>query len=127
MVSKPKEQYEQERTDYEKALKEWQASEDYRNYQDMQKILRDMIFFQQANGAQDEVNGGITAQKQADGLRIISIMETADESTFMHEMAHEFLYDLQDLAQIDDASANKELELVNEWAECIPPYRRLRR
>lgn len=52
---------------------------------------------------------------QVNGKRIVSILESADESTFMHEMAHVFLYDLQDLAQIDDVSA-KELEIVNEWA-----------
>ncbi|MBQ1808350.1 MAG: hypothetical protein IIZ87_02320, partial [Selenomonas sp.] len=52
---------------------------------------------------------------RANGKRIVSILETADESTFMHEMSHVFLYDLQDLAQIDDVSA-KELEIVNEWA-----------
>lgn len=71
---------------------------------------------QQANGAQDEVNGGITAQKQADGRRIISIMETADESTFMHEMAHAFLFDLEELAEIDKGYA-KDLAAVNEWAQ----------
>jgi hypothetical protein len=71
---------------------------------------------QQVNGAQDEVNGGITAQKQADGRRIISIMETADESTFMHEMAHAFLFDLEELAGIDEGYA-KDLAAVNEWAQ----------
>lgn len=55
-------------------------------------------------------------QLQANGKRIVSILEAADESTFMHEMAHVFLYDLEDLARIDDVSA-KELEIVNEWAE----------
>lgn len=52
----------------------------------------------------------------ANGKRMVSILETADESTFMHEMAHVFLYDLEELAQIDDVSA-KELGIVNEWAE----------
>lgn len=59
--------------------------------------------------------GGITINPGADGRRIISIMETADESTFMHEMAHAFLFDLEDLAQIDETS-KKELEIVNQWA-----------
>lgn len=74
---------------------------------------------------QQQIKGQTTLDKR--GKRTVHILETADESTFMHEMAHVLLFDLQDLAQIDDASANKELELVNEWAECIPPYRRLRR
>lgn len=71
---------------------------------------------QQFNSAQEEVNGWIDEDKEHPGRRIISIMETADESTFMHEMAHAFLFDLEDLAKIDDTSA-KELEIVNQWAE----------
>ena len=51
-----------------------------------------------------------------DGKRIITLFESADESTFMHEMGHMFLMDLDELAKMDEASA-KELETVNAWAE----------
>lgn len=51
-----------------------------------------------------------------DGRRIVSILENANESTFVHELGHVFLDDLQKLAKIDDTSA-KELEIVNAWAE----------
>jgi hypothetical protein len=60
-----------------------------------------------------EVKGEIS---QEDGKRIITLFESADESTFMHEMGHMFLMDLDELAQIDEASA-KDLEAVNAWAE----------
>lgn len=53
--------------------------------------------------------------RMANGQRIITLMESADESTFAHEMSHMFFMDLEDLAQIDDVSA-KELELVDGWA-----------
>lgn len=64
--------------------------------------------------ARQQVQGQTSLMEN--GKRIVSILETADESTFMHEMAHVFFYDLEELAQIDDVSA-KELGIVNEWAE----------
>jgi hypothetical protein len=60
-----------------------------------------------------EVRGEISKE---DGKRIITLFESADESTFMHEMGHMFLMDLDELAEMDEASA-KELETVNAWAE----------
>lgn len=60
-----------------------------------------------------EVRGEISKE---DGKRIITLFESADESTFMHEMSHMFLMDLDELAKMDEASA-KELETVNAWAE----------
>lgn len=56
-----------------------------------------------------------TTQLYSDGSRVISLFETADESTFVHELGHLFLMDLANLAQIDKTSA-KELEIVNGWA-----------
>ena len=50
------------------------------------------------------------------GQRIVTLLKDADASTFLHEMGHLFLYDLEYLAQYDETSA-KELELVNKWAE----------
>jgi hypothetical protein len=60
-----------------------------------------------------EVKGEISKE---DGKRIITLFESADESTFMHEMGHMFLMDLDELAKIDEASV-KDLETVNAWAE----------
>ncbi len=51
----------------------------------------------------------------SNGQRLIQLFSTADESTFLHEMGHLFLTDLEDLAQIDEVSA-KELATVREWA-----------
>lgn len=53
--------------------------------------------------------------QMSNGQRIISLFESADESTFLHEMGHMFLMDFEDLAVIDDISA-KELEVVKDWA-----------
>ena len=60
-----------------------------------------------------EVRGEISKE---DGKRIITLFESADESTFMHEMGHMFLMDLDELAKMDEASA-KDLETVNAWAQ----------
>lgn len=57
--------------------------------------------------------GSITPQ--ASGRRVISLFEQADESTFLHEMGHMFLMDLEDLAAIDAESA-EDLETVRDWA-----------
>ena len=57
--------------------------------------------------------GSITPQ--ASGRRIISLFEQADESTFLHEMGHMFLMDLEDIAALDEASA-EDLETVRDWA-----------
>lgn len=57
--------------------------------------------------------------QMSNGQRIISLFESADESTFLHEMGHMFLLDLEDLAQIDEVS-DKELHIVQEWASWHP-------
>lgn len=51
----------------------------------------------------------------SNGQRVVNLFKSADESTFVHEMAHMFLMDLEDLAKIDDIS-KRELEIVNKWA-----------
>ena len=58
---------------------------------------------------------GATARLQ-DGTRVIKLFEEADESTFLHEMGHLFLMDLEELAALDE-TMRKDLETVNEWAE----------
>ena len=52
---------------------------------------------------------------QASGRRVISLFEQADESTFLHEMEHIFLMDLEDISALDEASAEG-LKTVRDWA-----------
>lgn len=83
-------------------------------YNDMQKHLESQGAFSMLKQMlRQEVRGEISKE---DGKRIITLFESADESTFMHEMGHMFLMDLDELAKMDEASA-KELETVNAWAE----------
>lgn len=51
----------------------------------------------------------------SDGKRIVTLLDSADESTFLHEMGHVFLPDLQDLAEIDQTTAN-DMTAVESWA-----------
>lgn len=51
----------------------------------------------------------------SDGKRIVTLLDSADESTFLHEMGHVFLLDLQDLAEIDQTTAN-DMTAVESWA-----------
>lgn len=56
-----------------------------------------------------------------DGQRLIRLFETADQSTFMHEMAHMFLLELQDIAALDPESREaKDLATIIKWAEYKP-------
>ena len=67
---------------------------------------------EQAHGAK----GNITAT--LGGMhRLISLMESADQSTFMHEMAHNFLFDMEHLAEIAPESRYaKDLAAIQKWA-----------
>ena len=56
-----------------------------------------------------------TTQDVRDGQRIVSLFEEADESTFLHEMGHLFLLDLERLADMSPTSA-QELQTVRKWA-----------
>lgn len=82
----------------------WHGSPDDKAIQIIEK-LNQML--------RQEVKGEISKE---DGKRIITLFESADESTFIHEMGHMFLMDLDELAKIDEASA-KDLETVNAWAQ----------
>lgn len=55
----------------------------------------------------------------SNGQRLITLFQTADESTFAHEMGHMFLMDLEELAKIDDKSA-KELGINPAYAGKTP-------
>ena len=67
---------------------------------------------EQAHGAK----GNITAT--LGGMhRLISLMESADQSTFMHEMAHNFLFDLEHIAEVAPESRYaKDLATIQKWA-----------
>ena len=51
----------------------------------------------------------------ANGQYIVSLFEKADESTFMHEMAHVYLLELEKLAELDD-QCQADLNTIMEWA-----------
>ena len=56
-----------------------------------------------------------TTQDIPNGQRIIFLFEAADESTFLHEMGHLFLLDLEHLAPMSP-TAEKDLATVKKWA-----------
>lgn len=67
---------------------------------------------EQAHGAK----GNITATFGGT-QRLISLMQAADQSTFMHEMAHNFLFDMEHLAEIAPESRYaKDLATIQNWA-----------
>lgn len=72
-------------------------------------------FFQ----SQRQAKGSLSLNQQ--GQRIISLFEGADQSTFVHEMSHMFLLDLQEVAGIDPNSQQaKDLKTIMDWAEYKP-------
>lgn len=53
--------------------------------------------------------------------RLISLFENADESTFMHEMAHFYLSELEQIANIaPNSQAARDIATVRAWAEWKP-------
>lgn len=70
------------------------------------------------NQAQGQQNKGQTTTLR-DGRHLISLFQSADESTYVHELAHLFLLDLEELAAFDEES-KKMLETVKFWAEYTP-------
>lgn len=63
-----------------------------------------------------ETKGNITATYEG-ARRLISLMQSADQSTFMHEMAHNFLFDLEHIAEIAPESRYaKDLVAIQKWA-----------
>ena len=53
----------------------------------------------------------------SNGERIVNLLQGADQSTFMHEMAHIFYADLKELAQDERATEQikKDWAVINEW------------
>ena len=64
---------------------------------------------------------GQTAFK-ANGEKVISLFEAADQSTFMHEMAHVYLHDMLELAKLTNAPQQllDDVKTLNEWASWRP-------
>lgn len=68
---------------------------------------------------QPRLKGSITENDR--GQRLISLFEGADQSTFVHEMAHMFLMDLQEIAGIDpNGREAKDLKTIMDWAQYRP-------
>lgn len=67
---------------------------------------------EQAHGAKGNIAATLGGTQ-----RLISLMESADQSTFMHEMAHNFLFDMEHLAEIAPESRYaKDLAAIQKWA-----------
>jgi len=77
--------------------------------------MQNELFQQQGTTAK----GSISLSEQ--GQRIIRLFESADQSTFIHEMAHMFLLDLQEISGIDANSQQaKDLKTIMDWAQYKP-------
>ena len=64
---------------------------------------------------------GQTAFK-ANGEKVISLFKAADQSTFMHEMAHVYLHDMLELAKLPNAPKQllDDVKTLSEWASWRP-------
>lgn len=111
--------------------KDYKAASEYLNKYDIKGITYDngpdgrcfVIFDDKAIDIIQKYNQAVNGRQlqgntnlMSNGIRIVEMMESADESTFMHEMGHVFLYNLEDLANINDEESIKQLETVNKWA-----------
>lgn len=72
------------------------------------------------NRYNQEVNG-IDRGAFSSAQRLISLFESADESTFMHEMAHFYLSELEQIANIaPNSQAARDIATIRAWAEWKP-------
>ncbi len=64
---------------------------------------------------------GQTAFK-ANGKKVIALFKAADQSTFMHEMAHVYLHDMLELAKLPNAPQQllDDVKTLSEWASWRP-------
>lgn len=71
-------------------------------------------FYQEQNNA---AKGSVTFS-EGNPEKVLNLFETADQSTAMHEMAHVYLLDLQELANIagPDSLYAKDLKTIMDWA-----------
>lgn len=68
------------------------------------------------------VNGGKVTRgriwrDRRQGKKIIQLLSMADRSTFLHEIGHLFLMDLEDLAAMGDEESQRMLDEVDDWAK----------
>ena len=79
---------------------------------EIRKIVNDN-FSQRQNGK--TVHGATSFEET--GRRVVSLFESADESTFPHELGHIFVADLKELAEMPNAPEQivKDWETVKEW------------
>lgn len=69
-------------------------------------------FYQQQGGVK-----GNTSYSETSPLKVVSLFQTADRSTFMHEMSHVYLLDLERLAAAaPDSRFAKDYATVMAWA-----------
>ena len=72
------------------------------------------------NGNLSQQQGGVkgsTSFSETSPLKIVSLFQTADRSTFMHEMSHVYLLDLERLAAAaPDSRFAKDYATVMDWA-----------
>ncbi len=76
-----------------------------------------VVFNDKAVSIIEKYNQDIKGQTAAvaNGQYIVSLFEKADESTFMHEMAHVYLLELEKLAFLDE-QCRADMDTIMEWA-----------
>ena len=76
-----------------------------------------VVFSDKAISIIEKYNQDIKGQTAAvaNGQYIVSLFEKADESTFMHEMAHVYLLELEKLAALDE-QCRADMDTIMEWA-----------
>ena len=81
-------------------------------------IVKNKLINQQEKGS---IAKGAISYSQNKGEKLISLFSGADQSTFVHEMAHMFLLDLEEIAGIDpEGREAKDLKTIMEWAQYKP-------
>lgn len=82
-------------------------------------LTSDMLTFEEGQaGRAAPLYSGVRGQyRPSDNL--LELTERADPSTFMHEMAHWYLHQVQMLASANDGWATGELAAITEWYESI--------
>ena len=83
------------------------------------KTEADLVKEKMKNPALYQETHGETMMLQ-NGRRIVSLFESADESTFLHELGHVFLDDLHKLAAFDEVSQRELLGIKMRvlWEKC---------
>ena len=85
------------------------------------------VYFAGQSYSMDAVQKGLYKIKgqtafKANGKKVISLFKAADQSTFMHEMAHVYLHDMLELAKLPNAPKQllDDVKTLSEWASWRP-------